>query len=487
MYREKFKKGFWILSIEVERDVLERACKEMIETILLCLPNAYKGTIYLIGKPPDLIAQRITSGIVNDNGRKISWGLPAKSEYNPPGKPWIDYRDQPDRPLEAMAWCVDKQKSWTAEDPKNDCRSIRLQFEGEQEDFHHMEPVLVHKSDLNLDMYSSMEYPRDFDGNFVWTNTDYLVVAVIKIHFRPYSIKIGGPETVVIKKLSRSLGTELLSHQLHKDAVDATHQLAQDRLSACDILADSLRNAITKSGLIFSLVKQEIGELRNQWEQAVLADRQEKDMKEDAIKDLNAFLMDMGADYEEAGKDLIRAQNKFLTLLLSPEKGENWVMMQIEERWKDFLNTWPQEENKSREILQTIEKLKTSLYFGQNRDIVESYDKIPDELKWRWVDLLYKNTDSYRASAIENLIEILENPAIDLPSREKSRKTLTHLKALGETMNQLERNTNFLLRQVLNGGDRGFRPELPNHVKLDSDHSDTPVSDPLPRLIKLKG
>ena len=172
------------MSIEVERDVLERACKEMIETILLCLPNAYKGTIYLIGRPPDLIAQRITSGIINDDGRRISWGLPAKSEYNPPGKPWIDYRDQPDRPLEAMAWCVDKQKSWTAENPKNDYRSIRLQVEGEKEDFHHMEPVLVHKSDLNLDMYSNMEYPRDSDGNFIWRDSDYLVVAVIKIHFR---------------------------------------------------------------------------------------------------------------------------------------------------------------------------------------------------------------------------------------------------------------------------------------------------------------
>ena len=79
---------FGKLSLEIERELLESACKEMIETILLCLPNAYKGTIYLIGKPPDLIAQRITSGVINDDRRQISWGLPSKSEYNPPGKPW---------------------------------------------------------------------------------------------------------------------------------------------------------------------------------------------------------------------------------------------------------------------------------------------------------------------------------------------------------------------------------------------------------------
>jgi hypothetical protein len=45
----------------------------------------------------------------------------------------------------------------------------------------------------------------------------------------------------------------------------------------------------------------------------------------------------------------------------------------------------------------------------------------------------------------------LKHPGLDIPSRERSRKTLTQLKAIAETMNQLERNTNFFLRQVLNG------------------------------------
>jgi len=65
------------VSIEIERPVLEKACMEMIETILFCLPNAFKGTIYRVGKPPGLIAERITSGMITDEGRKISWGLPA--------------------------------------------------------------------------------------------------------------------------------------------------------------------------------------------------------------------------------------------------------------------------------------------------------------------------------------------------------------------------------------------------------------------------
>jgi len=102
------------LSIEIERSVLENACKEMIETILFCLPTAFKGTIYRVGKPPALITERITSGVIDSSKKQISWGLPEKSDYNPPGRPWTDYRDDPGRPLEAMAWCVEKQISWTS-------------------------------------------------------------------------------------------------------------------------------------------------------------------------------------------------------------------------------------------------------------------------------------------------------------------------------------------------------------------------------------
>jgi hypothetical protein len=448
------------LSIEIEKPVLEKACREIIDTIVFCLPNALKGTIYRIGKTPDLIVERITSGIIGEQRKEISWGLPAESEYNPPGKPWVAYRDEPDRPLEAMSWCVQKQKSWTAEDPRNDTRSVRLQVEGVLEDFHHMEPVLVPKSDLNLDMYSSLEYPRDYEGNIVWKDSEYVVVAVIKIHFRPFTIKIGSHETRVIKKLSRSLGTELLSYQLRQDSMKTIQQVAKDRLSACNILADSLRNAITKTGLIFTLVKTEVGHLRDQWEEVLLQDRKEKNLKKEAIEGLNEILMAMGTRCEDLRKDLMDVQNRFLDLSLPPEKGENWVTMQIEERWKNLVDEYPLDEEKRKIIWETIDKLKKSLYFGRDPDIIKRYNKIPETVKQEWTHLVYGNSERFNASVLERLITVLGNPSLNIPSRERSRKILTQLKALAETMNQLEQNTNFLLRQVLNGGDERLVSEI---------------------------
>lgn len=435
----------------------------MIETILLCLPNAFKGTIYRIGKPPEVIAERITSGMIDEKTMGISWGLPAESDYNPPGRPWLDYRDEPGRPLEAMAWCVERQKSWTAQDPRNDARSVRMQVEGVWEDSHHMEPVLVRKSDLKLDMYSPLEYPRDYKGDMIWKESDHLVVAVIKIHFRPQTIEMGSPETVVIKKLSRSLGTELLSYQLQQDSLRTMQQFATDRLNACNVLADSLRNAITKSGLILSLVKQEIGYLRDEWEQLLLKYGKEKDMKVEAVRALNKMLMRMGGGYEDLRKDLVAVQNRFLELSLPPEKGENWVAMQIEERWRDLLSKIPQKDKKRKRIWETIGELKKALHFGKDPRVVARYDKIPEELKWDWVNLIYGNTDNFDAQVLEKLIHILDNPALSIPSRERSRKGLVQLKALAETMNQLERSTNFLLQQVLNGANGPLISEVLTH------------------------
>ncbi len=441
------------MSITIERKALEKACKGMIETILFCLPQAYKGTIYRIGGPPELRAVRVTSGFIDEKRDVISWGLPEQSEYNPPGRPWLSYRDEPDRPLEAMAWCVERQKSWTAEDPLTDARSVRLQVDGVWEDYHHMEPVLVRKTDLNQSIYSRIEYPATSGGGALWADSDYVVVAVIKIHFRPRTIRIGSHETKVIKKLSRSLGTELLSYQFRQDTMEAMQELANDRLKACNILADSLRNAVTKAGLIFSLVKQEIGFLREQWEQLLLADRKETNGKHEAVKELNRLLQQTDRIREPLRNDLIKVQRRFLELSLPPDIGENWVSMQIEERWRQVFEEIGEDEALRAEVGAVVERLKSSLRYGREPEVIESYDKMPEPLKREWVELLYQQNSRFDPGTLDRLIRILDEPVLDIPSRERSRKVLTQLKALAETMSNLERNTNFLLRQVLNGKD----------------------------------
>jgi len=440
------------LSLRVDKTSLERACKEIIETILFCLPNAYKGTVYSIGSPPGLVATRITSGTIDKERENISWGLPESSDYNPPGKPWDEYRDQPGRVLEAMAWCVEKQKSWTAEDPELDTRSARVQVGQGRRDSHHMEPVLIRKQDLFLDGEPNLIYPRNYDGKAIWQDTDYMVVAVIKIHFRPGTIKIGSPETRLIKKLSRTLGTELLSYQLREESLKAMRELAQDKVNSCNIISDSLRNTITKSGLIFSLIKQEIGFLRDQWEEMLQDGCNLKATKREYIEQL-ANILDAREDIEpEIRQELQEAHRKFLEFSLPPERAENWIHTKIEKKWEALLGNGNGDEQLRRTVRQALDGLRRSLYFGKDPQLVESFHYVPQHLKKEWVELIYKMPDQFDQVFLDRIIDILGNPELRLPHQDKSRKSLIHLKALAKIMGELEENTNVALRQVLNGG-----------------------------------
>ena len=118
------------VGMRISAPVLERVCKNMIEIILHCLPQATRGTVYKAGSIPHLRVVRVASGHRQGETDEISWDLKTGSDYDFPGKVWEDYRDRPGGTLEAMAWCVERQKSWTADDPEHNVRSVRKQLEG---------------------------------------------------------------------------------------------------------------------------------------------------------------------------------------------------------------------------------------------------------------------------------------------------------------------------------------------------------------------
>jgi len=326
-------------------------------------------------------------------------------------------------------------------------------MEGVTEDYHHMDPVLLPKHDMYLGNGPTPEYPMNYEGKTLWEDTDYEVVAVIKIHFLPDTIKVGSPEAKFIKRLSHSLGTELLSYQLRQQSVEVMHQLAQDKLNSCNILADSLRNAITKSGLVFSLIKLELGSLREQWESVLLKNSHKKGMKREAVQTLNRAIEDMGEGTPQLGKDLLEVQNRFLELFLTPEHGENWVRMQIEERWDKLFSERSVDKEQQNTVRSAIDQMKRSLYLGKDPEILTAYKEVPEELKMEWVDLIYMDTDRIAEDFLDRVISILENPSLNLPYQEKCRKTLIHLKTLTYVMAQLEDNINVVLQQVLNGSE----------------------------------
>ncbi len=441
----------------IGEDVLEQTCKDMIETILLCLSNATKGTIYRIGPMPELRTIRVTSGARAQTDGEILWGIKEFSDYDHPGKCWEDYKDKPGRLREAMAWCVGNGKSWTSDDPNQDSRSIRKQLADEAEDHHHMEPVLINRSYLFGEHADDLEFPVDHRGQPIWKDNENLVVAVIKIHFKKGCIKKGDNSTKVIKKLSRTLGTQLLSLHIRGTLSEARQELSRQRLQSCNVLAHELRNTLIKLGFVFSAINAEISYLREQWESEIAQACPEIENK-GAILDRLCELVESSSSVAKrpvglAGlcEKLIAEQAELSGVALMPAVGEKWVDNRIAPKWQELLLESDAWEESRAEIASLLERLKNALWLGTNGEISRRLVHLPDDLKEVWQKLAYMEFTVDKLAELEGIIKFLDHPDLKIPHKQQTKKILTSLKALVETIPEMEEKTNRIIFSLRNG------------------------------------
>jgi hypothetical protein len=406
---------------------------------------------------PELRTVRVTSGIRSEATGEIFWGFNEYSDYNHPGKCWEDYKDRPGRPLEAMAWCVEKAKSWTADDPEEDCRSVRKQLSNEVEDYHHMEPVLINKSYLYGDQPDSLEFPVDSNGNAIWKDCENLVVAVIKIHFKRGHIKRGDHSTKVIKKLSRTLGTQLLSLHIRETLSEAQKDLARQRLQSCNVLAHELRNTLIKLGFIFSAINAEISFLREQWEsQIALAcpDLENKgailgklnDLIESNLPQMNGTIL-----LQRLCETLMAEQRELADLPLMPGLGEKWVDNKIKPKWRKLMLESDAWECRREEIDSLLGRLKDAMWLGTNEKLACRVAHLPDDLRAIWPKVAYVDFTVDKLMTLEQILNFLDHPDLKIPHKQQTKKILISLKALVEMIPEVEERTNRIILSLRNG------------------------------------
>jgi hypothetical protein len=439
--------------MRISPDVLEDVCKRMIEVILFCLPDATRGTIYTVGSIPDLQVIRVASGDKRDETDQITWDVKNRSDYDPPGKLWEDYRDRPGGILEAMSWCVAKQKSWTADDPENNIRSVRKQLEGKAgEDYHHMEPVLVRKSDLWDILPSLGSYPTDHLGEPVWQETSFATVAVIKIHFAPGSIRRGDKATQVIKKLSKSLGTQMLSLHAKELALEKQKRLAEERQDTCNTFAHEFRNILTRTGFIYRAINNEISYLREYWEGLVHQYNPEifnkKKILEELIQ-LSRTVQEVNG-FREVSR-LINYQEQLKASSLLPKQGTLWLQRKIRPLWESILSKDEVDAALKRQVEGHLESLEESFYLGLDRSLIDKIDGLSDELKEKWTDLVYKEIDGRTNGTLKNYIDLLDNTKLEIPHKRQTLKNFVYFKGLIELLPDIENKVNDSLELLKNG------------------------------------
>jgi hypothetical protein len=406
---------------------------------------------------PELRTIRVTSGVRDETTGEIFWGFNEYSDYNYPGKCWEDFKDKPGRPLEAMAWCIEKGKSWTADDPQEDCRSVRKQLSNEPEDYHHMEPVLIKKSYLYGELADNVEYPVDWQGNAIWKDCENLVVAVIKIHFKKGHIERGDHSTKVIKKLSRTLGTQLLSLHIRETLSEAQKDLARQRLQSCNVLAHELRNTLIKLGFIFSAINAEISFLREQWESQIAIACPDIENKGAILGKLNRLIesnlpvANGTTVLKQLCETLMAEQSELADLPLMPGLGEKWVDNKIRPKWHKLMVESDLWEPSREEILSLLGRLKDSMWLGTNKDLACRMEHLPDDLRSIWPKLAYVDFTVDKLMTLEKILEFLDHPDLKIPHKQQTKKILTSLKALVEMIPEVEERTNRIIHSLRNG------------------------------------
>ena len=435
------------MGMRISSFVLERVCKRMIEVILLCLPNVFSGTIYAVGPIPYLRVIRVTSGYKNEENNQINWDTMTRSDYDFPGKVWEDYRDRPGDILEAMAWCVEKQKSWTAENPERNGRSVRKQTEGKAgEDYHHMEPVLVKKADLWDEMPSPDTFPQNNLDTPIWQDSPYATVAVVKIHFLPGTVKRGDGSTRIIKELSYSLGTQMLSLHAKEIAVEKQRKLTQERRETYDTIAHEFRNLLPKIGFAYRVLNNEIAHLRESWENLLFQQIPKQARKKDILRQLDQILEKVKAENDlDVIDDILRLSRHQMQLkesCLLPHQNETLLRQQIRPLWSSILFKAKLHPGTRSEIEQLLDRLSSSFQLGRDKELVDKVNIIPAELKAKWVDLAYREIDGRTNGKIKEYIELLENMNLDLPRKKHSLKNFVYLRALIELVPEVEEKLN---------------------------------------------
>jgi hypothetical protein len=439
--------------MRISSGVLEDVCKRMIEVILFCLPDTSRGTIYSVGPMPDLRVIRVASGRKEGSTDEIIWGALNPSDYDPPGKVWDVYRDRPGGILEAMAWCVDKQKSWTADDPENNIRCVRKQLEGKaSEDYHHMEPVLVKKTDLWEKMPVVSEILKDSAGRAIWDDSPYATVAVIKIHFLPRTIKQGDRSTRIIKELSRSLGTEMLSLHAREMALEKQKRLTEERQDTCNSLAHDFRNIMARTGFAYRAINNEISYLREFWENLIYEYNPEVVNKQEIVAELNGVLRTLQKN--NGSREIPRLmryldqlkENSFL-----PEQSEMWLQRKIKPLWTSILSKNRISKALRGQIEDYLNSLGESFYIGFNQSLVDKINALSDEQKQKWTELAYKEIDGSTNGLVKDYIELLDNTNLDIPHKRQTLKNFVYFKGLIELLPDIENKVNDRLELLKNG------------------------------------
>ena len=436
------------LGLQISSPLLDRLYQRSSELQLLCLPQARKVAFYSVGPVPHLRLTRVGAAERNRETNEIKWRGSTEMDSDVSGKTWQDLLYSSTADLDILSACLRNQMTWTSCGSKADFNKAVEKTSGKVSGNHfHLEPVLIKKDALWDSMPPPSVYPKDEGGKALWLDSDCVAIALIKIDLAPESFPLDPSYWEITEKLTEGLAIQLLHLHSRQSHSRKMGMITEERNEIIAILINQIRQIMTKLGVVYRVIDNEAGYLRQTWEDLIHEHNPEQPCRQNIIKQLNLLLKKLDGDISgDADSEILKQlewyQNKLAEFCFQPKENEVWFQQKITPLWENTASRFKPAPEVKKQIKNLLDKLEQSFYVGLDETLVDKIDTIPKSIKSKWADLAYNAKDLTRGDLLQEYIHLLEQTNIELPNKRKTIENLLCLKNLALYIEDLESKLN---------------------------------------------
>jgi hypothetical protein len=148
---------------------------------------------------------------------------------------------------------------------------------------------------------------------------------------------------------------------------------------------------------------------------------------------------------------LLAEQEELAVLPLLPTQGEQWLKNKIEPKWKKLLTVFRAWDADREEINSLLGRLEVALRVGLNQDLARNINHLPRDLCDKWISLAYVYCTSNNLFVLEEILQLLEDPALPVPHKHQMKRVLKYLKVLVEALPEVEERANKIILSLRYG------------------------------------
>jgi len=303
------------------------------------------------------------------------------------------------------------------------------------------------KADLWGSMPPPSVYPRDSGGKPLWLNTDSITVALIKIDLAPESSPFGPDYWQITEDLTKALAIQLLHLHSKRSLSRKMEVITEERDEIKEILISHIRKIMTKLGLVYRIIDNEVASLRKSWENIIHECHPEQPCRSNIVEQLNLLLQELNIDHKmvaesETVKQLAWYQDKLAEYCFLPEENEVWFQQKILPLWKNAASRFNSAPKIKKQMKKLFDQLEQSFYVGLNETLIDKIDDIPHEVKSKWMSVAYNEKNRTKVDLLKEYIHFLEGVNIKLPNKRKTLENLLCLRNLALYVEDLESKLN---------------------------------------------